>query len=92
MRQVLTATLGSTGEPTDPQVQRLHLSDGDQLLLCTDGLTEMVSDDTIASVLPNTDSSESGCQELVNLAVAAGGKDNVTVVLARYHFPRLNAE
>jgi serine/threonine protein phosphatase PrpC len=89
MRHVLTAALGSTGKRTDPQVQRLHLSDGDKLLLCTDGLTEMVADDKIASVLTNANSSEAACQSLINLALAAGGNDNITVVLARYHFPQI---
>jgi protein phosphatase len=88
MRHVLTAALGSTGERTDPQVQRLHLSDGDQLLLCTDGLSEMVADDSIASLLKDADSSETACQGLINLALAGGGTDNITVVLARYRFPR----
>lgn len=87
MRHVLTAALGSTGERTDPQVQRFHLSDGDQLLLCTDGLSEMVADDNIAAVLIDAKSSETACQALVDLALAGGGKDNITVVLARYRFP-----
>jgi len=92
MRHVLTAALGSTGEPTDPQVQRLHLNDNDQLLLCTDGLSEMVTDDSIAAVLRDSKSSEAACQGLVNLALAGGGKDNITVVLTRYHFPKVSAE
>lgn len=87
MRHVLTAALGSTGKRTDPQVQRFHLSDGDQLLLCTDGLTEMVDDENIASVLLRAPSAQAACQGLVDLALAGGGKDNITVVLARYHFP-----
>jgi serine/threonine protein phosphatase PrpC len=89
MRHVLTGALGTTAEPTDPQVQRLHLSDDDQLLLCTDGLTEMVSDEDIASILMNANSSASACQALIDQALAEGGRDNVTVVLARYHFPRV---
>lgn len=88
MRNVLTAALGSTGERNDPEVQQLHLNDGDQLLLCTDGLSEMVDDDSITAVLTEADSSATACQALVNLALAGGGKDNVTVVLARYRFPR----
>ena len=88
MRHVLTAALGTTGEPTDPEVQRLQLTDGDQLLLCTDGLSEMVADDTIASVLTEANSSAAACQGLIDLALAGGGKDNITVVLARYRFPR----
>jgi len=92
MRHVLTAALGSTGERTDPQVQRLRLSNGDQLLLCTDGLSEMVADDSIAAVLTNAKSSEAACQTLIDLALAGGGRDNITVVLARYHFPKGGVE
>lgn len=88
MRNVLTAALGTTAERSDPEVQRLHLSDGDQLLLCTDGLSEMVTDDNIASVLMNATSSATACQQLIDLALAGGGRDNVTVVLSRYRFPQ----
>jgi serine/threonine protein phosphatase PrpC len=91
MRHVLTAALGSTGEKTDPEVQRLHLSDGDQLLLCTDGLTEMVEDKLIASTLRDAASAEAACRALIDLALAGGGIDNITVVLARYQFPPTKA-
>lgn len=86
MRNVLTAALGTTGERSDPQVQRIRLSDGDQLLLCSDGLTDMVSDDNIASVLGSATSSATACQELIDLALAAGGNDNVTAIVAGYRF------
>src|SRR6185295_9943162 len=92
MRHVLTAALGSTGERADPQVQGLHLRDGDQLLLCTDGLTEMVADDGIAAVLADANSSAVACQGLTDLALAGGGRDNITVVLARYTFPWVGPE
>jgi PPM family protein phosphatase len=91
MKHVLTAALGSTGKQVDPQVERFHLSEGDQLLLCTDGLTEMVADDSIAAVLTEAKSSATACQGLINLALAAGGNDNITVILARYHFPPVPA-
>jgi len=90
MQHVLTAALGSTGERTDPQVQRLHLRDGDQLLLCTDGLTEMVTDNDIAAVLADANSSQAACQALIDLALAGGGNDNITVVLAHYRFPQVD--
>jgi PPM family protein phosphatase len=92
MRHVLTAALGSTGERTDPQVRRLHLSDGDQVLLCTDGLTETVADKDIAAVLADANSSQSACQALIDLALAGGGTDNITVVLARYCFRQTDPE
>lgn len=83
MRHVLTAAMGSLGQG-EPQVQRFKLNDGDQLLLCTDGLTETVEDTTIARVLRGAKSSQSACEELVDLALAGGGLDNVTVVLAQF--------
>lgn len=87
MRHVLTAAIGSTGEPVDPQVQRLHLNHDDQILLCTDGLTGMVPDEVIASTLLEASSASEACQTLVDLALDAGGLDNVTIVLAHYRFP-----
>ena len=87
MRHVLTAAIGSTGEPVDPQVQRLYLNHNDQILLCTDGLTGMVPDEVIASTLREASSASEACQTLVDLALKAGGVDNVTIVLARYRFP-----
>lgn len=87
MRHVLTAAVGSTGEPVDPQVQRLRLNHDDQILLCTDGLTGMVRDEVIALTLLEASSASEACQTLVDLALKAGGVDNVTVVLARYRFP-----
>jgi protein phosphatase len=84
MRHVLTAAVGSLGEQIGPQVQRFKLRAGDKLLLCTDGLTEMVEDLTIAHVLSEAKSAQIACQDLVDLALAAGGTDNVTVVLAHF--------
>jgi len=84
MRHVLTAAVGSLGEQIDPQVQRFELNGGDRLLLCTDGLTEMVDNETIAQVLHEAKSAQSACQDLVDLALAGGGTDNVTVILAHF--------
>jgi protein phosphatase len=84
MRHVLTAAVGSLGEQIDPQVQRFDLRRGDKLLLCTDGLTEMVDDATIAQVIREAKSAQDACQDLVDLALAGGGTDNVTVVLAHF--------
>ena len=84
MRHVLTAAIGSLDERVEPQVQRFRLLSGDQLLLCTDGLTEMVDDQVIANMLHEPSSAERACRHLVDLALGAGGLDNVTVVLARF--------
>jgi PPM family protein phosphatase len=87
LRHVLTAALGSASGKPDPQIQRLDLQDGDQILLCTDGLSEMVQDDVIASVLRDSPSAETACQALTDLALSGGGLDNITMVLTRYRFP-----
>jgi len=82
MRHVLTAAIGSMGDRINPQIEAFKLQSGDRLLLCSDGLTEMVNDKTIAEVLSQTTSSGNACQTLVDLALAAGGVDNITVVVA----------
>jgi protein phosphatase len=82
MRHVLTAAIGSMGDQINPQIESFKMETGDRILLCTDGLTEMVNDKTIAQVLQETTSSRNACQTLIDLALAAGGVDNVTVVVA----------
>lgn len=89
MRHVLTAAVGSLGQEVDPQVQRFKLQRGDQLLLCTDGLTETVEDSTIARVMREAKTAQQACQDLVDLALAGGGSDNVTVVLANFSTAKL---
>jgi PPM family protein phosphatase len=86
-RHVLTRSLGGGDRSYDGDFERTSLADGDQLLLCSDGLTEMVDNSTIASVLREAASATKACQSLVGLALENGGKDNVTVALARYRFP-----
>ncbi len=84
MRHVLTAAIGSLDNRILPQVQRFRLSAGDQLLLCTDGLTEMVDEDIITRMLLEAESAQSACESLIDLALAAGGSDNITLILARF--------
>jgi protein phosphatase len=87
LRHILTQALGGHGQDVKAEVQRLKLGDGDCLLLCTDGLTEMVTDDLIARVLRKTGGVKEDCRTLVDLALQRGGRDNVTVIVARYRFP-----
>ena len=67
-------------------MSRFGLRDGDQLLLCSDGLTGMVDEAAIRGLIAGREPQDA-CQALIDAALAAGGKDNVTVILARYTFP-----
>ena len=81
-RHVVTRAVGA--EPTlRPDVAVLDLEDGDLLLLCSDGLTEHLEDDEIAGHLAEASDLDETADRLVEAANAAGGSDNVTVVLVR---------
>ena len=86
-RHVLTGSIATYGEQAQAELCQVWLADGDQLLLCTDGLTDMVSDVAIGEVLERNGSAADACHALVELALEAGGLDNVTVILARYQLP-----
>ena len=85
MRHVLTNCLGGPTGGVTADVDLHLLDDGDRVLLCTDGLNDMVADEEIAGALARHPSCSDACGALVDLALARGGKDNVTVVVARYH-------
>ncbi len=67
-----------------PDLQHVQVEDGDRLLLCTDGLSDMVADADIARIVAGHADPQSACNELVRVALKQGGKDNVTVVLAAF--------
>lgn len=84
-RHILTGVISTQGEDAQAELLRVRLAEGDQVLLCTDGLTEMVSDDAIADVLTKSFSASDASRLLVDLALESGGIDNITVVIGRYH-------
>lgn len=79
------ATLSSAvgGSELLPVVGLVDLEAGDSMLLCTDGLTKHVPDERIAEVLAMSTDAREMSQTLVDEALAAGGTDNVTVVVVR---------
>jgi len=87
MGHILTNALGGSSEHVEVDIDFLRLEDGDRLLLCSDGLTDLVDDDTIAQTLAGAASSAGVCAQLVQLALDRGGRDNVTVIVAAYTFP-----
>ena len=60
-----------------------QLRDGDTILLCSDGLNKELSDTEIAKVLMSYDS-DAATQELIDLSLEHGGRDNITVALIRF--------
>jgi len=82
-RHILTAALGSGRELT-PHVpeQPIPLSDGDRLILCTDGLWSVVTETDIARIA-RTNTPADACMKLVRMALERGGPDNVTVIALR---------
>jgi serine/threonine protein phosphatase PrpC len=82
-RSILTRAVG-----LDPRVpvdlpDPLELRSGDQLLLCSDGLTEAVDDGRITALLSAAPDGQTACRSLIDAANDAGGPDNITVVLVR---------
>jgi protein phosphatase len=78
---VLASAIGA--RDMTPAVDFISLEHGDALLLCTDGLTKHVTDSRIGDVLVNAPDSETGCRSLIEMALAGGGSDNVTAVVAK---------
>lgn len=78
-RNVVTRTLGPGGD--DPDLRTVPTWPGDRLLLCSDGLTEMLADPEIEEVLVRFAEPMRCCRELVTRANDRGGLDNITVVV-----------
>jgi len=78
------------GGPSDPHIdiEHIELLPGDRLLLCTNGLTDAVSEEAIASVLALRRRPADDCQRFVELARAAHASDDVTALVADYELQR----
>jgi protein phosphatase len=83
-RHLLVNALGGFSEDVEVDVDYMRLTSGDRVLLCSDGLTDLVDDDVIRRVLGGCRDSADACHQLVEEALARGGTDNVTAVVAGY--------
>src|SRR5262249_5694817 len=81
---VLWNCIGGGSHELNPDVYKVTLQIDDTLLLCTDGLTLDVPDARIVELLQQARSAEETCRRLIDAANAAGGRDNITVVVARF--------
>ena len=80
-RSVITRALGNDPD-TVADLYEINVEDGDRLLLCSDGLSTMIEDDEMQAVMNRIADPQRCATTLVNGAIAAGGYDNVTVVIA----------
>jgi len=88
LQHILTDAIGAGGSPPKIDVEQFRLKDGDSVLLCTNGLTDVVDEGGIADVLALPRQPAEQCGQLIEMAQKRETADNVTVVLAQYRVPR----
>jgi PPM family protein phosphatase len=84
LRHVITNVVGGTEAGVQAEAHSLELRVDDELLLCSDGLTEMLSHAEISEVLRGEPDPEAACTRLISQANERGGQDNVTAIVARF--------
>jgi PPM family protein phosphatase len=84
LRHVITNVVGGHDPGVNVEARAVELQPGDRLLLCSDGLTEMVPHEQITAVLEAEHDPERAARALVGQANDRGGRDNITVVIARF--------
>ena len=82
-RNLIYRSLGAGHKSVDPDVFHETLRPGDTLLLCSDGLWEMVRHQGILSVLKQERDAQKICDTLIDMANANGGEDNITAVVVQ---------
>ncbi len=87
LHHILTHAIGGSFDELI-KIEHFHLVHGDCLLLCTNGLTDLVEDFRIADVLIGRRKLDDQCRALIDLALDAGGTDNVSIILAQYAIPQ----
>ncbi len=83
-KNILMRSLGTEGGVKVDEPRQIHVMDGDVLLLCTDGLWDLVSDKEIVAVVQDQRDLNKACRKLIRIAKSRGGHDNITVALARF--------
>ena len=67
----------------EPHIMKEHIEPGDQFLLCSDGLTDMLTDSEICEIMLHSQNARESVQQLIDAALEKGGKDNVTAIVCR---------
>jgi PPM family protein phosphatase len=83
-RHVVTNVLGGKDVGVNAEVQQANLEEEDVVLLCSDGVTEMLNDERIAAILAAEPEPEAACKRLIAEGNEHGGSDNLTAIVARF--------
>ena len=86
LRHLITNAVGGPNKGVKVEARALVIQAGDRVLLCSDGLTEMLDSDAIMAVLEAEPLPENAARALLTQANDAGGRDNITVLVARFDF------
>jgi len=81
-RNLVTQVIG-INPFTDCYQKKLELCGGDIIMLCSDGLWDMISDKEIEEIIKNEEEPKNLCSDLINAAKDAGGRDNITIVVIK---------
>ena len=81
IKNVITRSVGASPE-LEVDINEINLADGDILMLCSDGISGVLTNEEIAAHIMAAKKAEDLCQKLVNSATTAGSRDNMTVVAA----------
>ena len=84
LRHVITNVVGGPTLGVKVEARAFEVQAGDRLLLCSDGLTEMVKNDAIARTLDAESEPEAAAKALLALANDGGGRDNISIVIVRF--------
>jgi PPM family protein phosphatase len=84
LRHVITNVVGGGELGVRVEAHAFDVQAGDRLLLCSDGLTEMVPNEAIAATLGSEPAPDAAAHALLSQANAAGGRDNITVLIVRF--------
>lgn len=83
LKNILVRALG-TDVKAEADLLSEEVQPGDRILLCSDGLSSMLRDEEILSIVNESESLENACQRLIDTANTNGGEDNITVVLVEF--------
>ena len=92
LRHVITNVVGGTELGVTVEVRAFEAQAGDRLLLCSDGLTEMVTNEAIAATLAAESAPEVAAKTLLAQANDGGGRDNITVLIVRFDAAEADAD